>query len=426
VQTQLDSVDNLIRRYQWIYGAEPPAEKPRREELAQMYLREYVRRWQEYLANGSVARFASPADAAVKLAMLGAPTSPLFAMLATASRETAMDSTSTIAQAFQPLHQTVPPATDARGTTAAALPYATALNLLASNLNLLGNASGPARDQALLQASSAAAEVKREAAALAAGYTMSGDAALTASQLQRLLRQPADFADALVSGLPAAELNAAGRSFCGNYSAVTRRFPFTPRAPDAMPDEVNALFLKEEGTLWSFYQDALQSLVTPQGRARPGARVSSGFARFFGRAAEFSNGAYRNGALSLVFDFQPEIPAGASEVILQVDGDAASFTPTNRASRTFLWEAERAREARLVVVLDGERVTVAAGEGPWAPFRVFGAAEWRDSGPYRVEWRVPGRNATVVGTISFESGVPPLLRPSYLGALAQCVPQISN
>jgi hypothetical protein len=78
------------------------------------------------------------------------------------------------------------------------------------------------------------------------------------------------------------------------------------------------------------------------------------------------------------------------------------------------------------VVFGGERVTVAAGEGAWAPFRVFFAGSWRDSGPYHVEWRIPGRNASLVGTVSFESGVPPLLRPSYLGALSQCVSQITN
>jgi len=206
-----------------------------------------------------------------------------------------------------------------------------------------------------------------------------------------------------------------------------RAFPFSTRASaDASPGDVNDLFLRDQGTLWSFYQDALQSLLTPQGRPRPGARVRSSFANFFARAAEFSDGAYRDGTLALVFDFQPEIPAGASEVILQVDGDQAIFTPTNRASHTFLWEADRSREARLVVAFGAERVTVATGEGNWAPFRVFYAGEWRDSGPYHVEWRIPGRDVRLTGTVSFEAGVPPLLRPGYTGALSQCVAQITN
>jgi type VI protein secretion system component VasK len=130
--------------------------------------------------------------------------------------------------------------------------------------------------------------------------------------------------------------------------------------------------------------------------------------------------------MMVVFDFQPAIPAGASEVVLQVDGDQTSFTPTARASRTFAWEADRARAASLVVNFAGERVTVASGAGPWAVFRLFYAGEWSGSGPYRVEWRVPGRSETVTAQVSFESGVPPVFRPGYVGALSECVSQITN
>jgi type VI secretion system protein ImpL len=427
VQAQLDSVDHLFVRYQWIYGSEPPADKPRRDQLAELYASEYVQRWQDYLARGSVERFSSVSDAALKLGMLGAPSSPLFGMLALASRETALDSATAVARAFQPLHATVAPDADPRGSTASALGYANSLNGLSSSLNLLANAAGGARDQALLQASAAAAIVRTEAATLAAGFAMSGDAAVTANQLQRLLRQPADFTDALVSGLPSSELNAAGRAFCSTLQPVAQRFPFSSRASaDASVDEVNAIFLREEGVLWSFYQDALSPLLTPQGRPRPGARVGAGFARFFGRAAEFSSAVYRGGQLGVLFDFQPEIPAGATEVLLQVDGDQGTFTPTSRASRTFAWEAARAREARLIVVFGGERIVVAGGQGPWAPFRMFATAEWGGSGPYRVEWQIPGRGAAVTAQVSFESGVPAVFRPSYVGALSQCVSQITN
>jgi len=55
---------------------------------------------------------------------------------------------------------------------------------------------------------------------------------------------------------------------------------------------------------------------------------------------------------------------------------------------------------------------------------VFYAADWLNNS--RVEWRIPGKDVRLGGTVSFESGVPPLLRPSYTGALAQCVSQITN
>lgn len=425
VLVNLDSVDQLFVRYEWIYGSQPPADKPSKQDLASTYIRDYVAHWQTYLSRASVQRFTSASDGAARLNSLAANNSPLFSMLALASRETAMDTTSTIARAFQPLHATVAPNADARAVTAGVLGYTNALSALATQLTMLAGAAGPMRDQMALQAATSTADVKREAGGIAS-TTSSGDAALTANAIQQLLRQPATFAEAVVRSQPTADMNAAGRSFCSSFAPVSRRFPFTAGAPDASVDEVNAALQKDGGVLWSFYQDVLQTMLTEQGRPRPNARVNQGFARFFASAAEFSNAVYRGGGgPSLVFVFQPEIPAGASEVVLQVDGDEASFTPTSRASRTFTWEAERSQEARLIAVFGGDRVTVASGQGPWAVFHLFYKGSWSSSGN-RVEWRVPGRSATVVGQVSYEAGVPGVLRAGYLSPISRCTGVIVN
>jgi type VI secretion system protein ImpL len=427
VQSNLDSVDELFLRYQWIYGNQPPADKPQREDLAKLYVAEYIRRWQDYLAGGRVEPFTSISDAAAKLSFLGASGSPLFNMLAVASRETAMDSTTQIGRAFQPLHVTVAPEVDARAVTAGVRGYTNALTGLASTLNVL--ASGTPGDAARLQASTAAGDVKREASAIAGAFVLTGDAAATAGSIQRLLLQPANYTDALVSGLPAAAVNAAGSAFCATYAPVARRFPFSAQATaNATVEEVTSIFRTNDGVLWAFYQDALESLMTTRGAPRAGARVRAEFRPFFSRAAEFSSALFSSGGgASLVFDFQPDIPAGASEVILQVDSDVQSYSPTMRASRSFDWQADRSRDARLIVVSDGQPITVASGEGPWAVFRLFNAASsWTGSGPYRVEWRIPGRAGTVVAQVSFESGVPPVLRPGYLAPISRCVAQVSN
>jgi type VI secretion system protein ImpL len=425
VQSNLDSVDDLFVRYEWIYGNQPPANKPQRDDLARQYVAEYIRRWQEYLAGGRVERFTSVTDAVAKLGVLGANGSPLFRMLAVASTETAMDSTTQIGQAFQPLHVTVAPDADPQGVTAGVLGYTNALAALGSGLNVL--TSGQPSDAARLQASTAASEVNREASTVAAGFVMTGDAAVTAGIIQRLLRQPADYTDALVSGLPAAAVNAAGATFCSAYAPISRGFPFSARASsDASVDDVTAVFRENDGNLWAFYQDALESMMSTRGAPRAGARVTPGFRQFFSRAAEFSAALFTGGGPSLVFDFQPDIPAGASEVILQVDGDVRSYSPTSRASQSFVWNADRSRDARLIAVIDGERVTVASGEGPWSVFHLFNGSNWTGNGPYRVEWRVPGRSLSVAAQVSFEAGVPPVLRPGYLNPLSRCVSQVSN
>jgi type VI secretion system protein ImpL len=424
VQSNLDSVDDLFVRYEWIYGNQPPADKPQRNDLARQYVAEYIRRWQAYLDGGTVARFTTVADAVAKLNSLGSNSSPLFRMLAVASAETAMDSTTQIGRAFQPLHVTVAPDADPQGATARALGYTNALATLGSSLGVLS--AGQPSDAAQIQASTAASEVTGEANSIAAGFNMTGDAALTAGIIQRLLRQPAEYAGELVSGLPAAAVNAAGASFCSAFTPISRAFPFSTRATtDASVDDVTTIFRENDGTLWAFYQDALASMMSTRGAPRAGARVTPGFRQFFSRAAEFSDALFSTGGPSLVFDFQPDIPAGASEVILQVDGDVRSFSPTSRASQSFVWQADRSRDARLIVVIDGERVTVASGEGEWSVFHLFNSSNWTGNNPHRVVWRVPGRSVSVAAQVGFETGVPPVLRPGYLNPLSRCVSQVS-
>jgi type VI secretion system protein ImpL len=425
VQSNLNNVDDLFARYEWIYGNQPPADKPQRDDLARLYVAEYIRRWQQYLAGGTVERFTSVTDAVAKLGVLGANSSPLFRMLAVASTETYMDSTTQIGQAFQPLRMTVAPDADPQGVTASVLGYTNALAALGSGLNVL--TSGQPSDAARIQASTAVSEVNREASTIAAAFNMTGEAAATGGIIQRLLRQPADYTDALVSGLPAAAVNQAGATFCSAYGPISRGFPFSANASsDASVDDVTNIFRENDGTLWTFYQDALASMMSTGGALRGGARVTPGFRQFFSRASEFSTALFSQGGASLVFDFQPDIPAGASEVILQVDGDVRSYSPTSRASQSFVWNADRSRDARLIAVIDGERVTVASGEGQWSVFHLFHASTWRGNGPWQVEWRVPGRSVSLVAQVSFEAGVPPVLRPGYLNPLSRCVSQVSN
>jgi type VI protein secretion system component VasK len=423
VLANLDSVETLFKRYQWIYGDLPPADKPTKQQLEDTYRADYIRRWQDYLSSASVQGFSSAPEAVARLTQLGSTSSPLFSMLAIASRETQLDSVSPITRAFQPLHATVPP-NDPRGLVANVLPYTQALGNLAAPLSAV-QSGGPAADQAMIQASTASAAVRQEVGTLSANFIMSGEALTTATQIQRLLRQPAEFADALITSLPAAALNGAARQFCSAATSVLGRYPFSGRA-DAAPAEVAAFFKKDDGTLWAFYQDKLQTRLTPQGRTRPGQSVRPDFATFFARAADISNAIFRDGALSIIFDFQPEIPAGATDVVLQVDGDRAVYTPVSRASRDFVFEPERSQSAKLTVTLNREVVTVASGEGPWSVFRLFQTAQWSSSSPYRVQWQVPGKNVNLVGIVSFETGVPPLLRPGYLAPLGQCPTVVAN
>ena len=426
VEAQLDSVEGLFVRYAWIYGDQPPTEKPRRDELEKEYDADFVRHWQTYLSQASVAGFASPSDAATKLRILGDPASPLFEMLLVAARNTPDDTVSALGQAFQPLHVVVPASSDPRGATAGAKKYADALTALSSQMNVLANAAGDGRQMALQAASAGVADVSREVAAATAPARMTGDAAATAATVRRLLQQPADFTQKLLSGLPVADLNADGRQFCDTYNAVARKFPFTSRATtDATVDDVNRLFAKSGGLLWSFYTDKLSNLLTPQGSPKAGSRVNGAFARFFKSAAGVTDNLFRpDGQISARFNLVfLSLPAGAREVRFELNGDQLVNTPVSQRPREFNWEATSSKTASVTVVYESGSVTVASGRDQWAPFKALHGDHWNGSGPYDVTWSIPGRNAQLTARLSFEG--PALFRPDFFAGASSCVSDIS-
>jgi type VI secretion system protein ImpL len=428
VRENLDSIDHLFTRNQWIYGGRPPANKPQREELAALYEAEYVQRWQSFLDGASVQGFSSTTDGASRIGVLAGANSPLIALLARASQETAMDSTSVVGRAFQPLHATVPP-DDPRGPAANLTGYLAQLNALQSQLNLLRGAPG-GDDEGRRQASAAADRVAMEVGAIAASYIGTDAARGTGQSLQRLLRQPSQYAQAVVGSLPDAALNQAGASFCGDYRSIQGAYPFSTGGRDAPPAEVGLIFRKDSGLLWSFYDQHLQQLLLPQGRARSGQRrVAPAFERFFTQAAAFSEALYGSGgAARIAFNFSPiEFPEGATEVTLEQDRSTYSFPRNAPTSRNIEWRPETGTALRLIVQVGSEQVVVASGTGPWAVFRVFQGTSWSDAGggQYQVEWRVPGRGS-LRARVRLEQGVAPVLRPGSISALSTCAARILN
>jgi type VI secretion system protein ImpL len=426
VQANLDSVENLFVRYQWIYGTATPRNKPNRDELARMYEADYVRHWQEYLRSASIARFESTADAATKLRVLADASSPLVAMLALAARETAMEDTVTlVGRAFQPLRATVP-VSDPRGPAANLAGYSNQLNSLHSQLNLLAGGPPGAAEQVWPQASAAANAVNMEVGTLAATYLATEEAAATSREVQRLLRAPVEAGLTLVRGLPAEGVNNAAESFCRQFRALESQYPFSRNGRDADVRAVTEFFRKTDGALWAFYNSTLSNLLTPQGRATD-ANVRSDFQRFFRRAVDFSEALYRDGGSPLVvFDFLPtQYPEGATEIILELNRTTNSFTRARNTTLEVPWYPERGQSASLVVRFGAESVEVAKGAGNWAVFRMFQNTTWQDeNGRWLVTWSIPGRQA-LKAYVDFVDRERPVLRESFFNDL-RCRSRVLN
>jgi type VI secretion system protein ImpL len=437
VQTALDNVDRLLTREDWVVGERSvvPAQDRARlaQELRTRYVADYVGAWREYLRASSVVAFGGPADAAGKLSSLSGNDSPLLRMLAVASWHTSMD-TVVVARVFQPVHLVVPPGDGAQLVSEANAPYLSSLTALQLAMDQVAQAAGPARLDALAQASGNAEQVNLQVRQLAQGFSIQGDAREVGLAVQRLLQAPISGAETLARALPSAEANAQGTSFCQPIRRLAAKYPFNPRgATDAPMDEVAAVLQPGGSALWSFYDESLQNLLVRQGSryaARIGAdpQPTATFVSFFNRAAEVSNGLFpREGAgPQVTFALRPQASEAIPEIRVSIDGQTQAFTPTVAASRTFTWEGERARTARITGRIGATEVTlVEAPEGPWALFRLMQAAEWERTGTgrFRLRWRIPVEQQNYLTADIDFAGASPVFSPGYLNQL-DCVAQI--
>lgn len=436
VQSNLGNVDRLFSRETWVLGQQPVTAENRQKlasDLQARYTADYIKQWTQYLQAGNVAGFGGVQDAAAKLSRLSDNQSPLLQLLALASTNTAVDTTA-VGKAFQPVQSVVAPDA-ARYIDKSNQAYMAALVNLQVAVDQAAKANGPARDQALSNAASNVQQGRLAIRQIAQGFNIAGNAKQIGDAVERLLQQPIDATEAVVSRLPSADVNGKGQSFCRDFNSLMAKYPFNPgAAASASVQEVTAMFQPGKSALWSFYAGALQNIMVQQGAgyaARVGAtpQPTRGFVDFFNRAAQVSHALYdENGnGPSVTFSLRPQTTDALPEITINVDGQVGRFTRTFAASKTFVWDGQRARTVSISAKIGGQDVTLLEPQpGPWALFHLFQTATWERSGTgrYTVHWAVPGRQLTITAELNLAGGVP-IFDRDYLSQL-RCVSEVAR
>jgi len=144
--------------------------------------------------------------------------------------------------------------------------------------------------------------------------------------------------------------------------------------------------------LWTFYNEALQSLLQKQGTAYVpqggGTRLTPGFVNFFNKLAGLSDAMFKDTPEPrLTYSVEPQLTAGLQAVTLTVEGDPVRSI-RNREQRRVVWPGT-GRESKLTATVGGAEVTVAGPyQGSWGFMRVFYEADAGQSvgRAYRFEW----------------------------------------
>jgi type VI secretion system protein ImpL len=229
-------------------------------------------------------------------------------------------------------------------------------------------------------------------------------------------------------------------------SAVWKKYPFNANAtPQATVADVNGIFHKPDGALWTFYDMSLQKVLAHQGStyvANPtgGVNLNPAFVNFFNQAAAFSDLLYAGNTPDPHFGYslKPLPTEGISIGInLDIDGQTLTYAGGGTAMpQQFIWKATGTHEFKSTLKIAGSQsLGWLSGDGLWAVFHFFGQAERSlpaDSGQI-LEWIVRTGNTPMTVndkpvTVRFQvdmGGAPLILLKGYFTRMA-CVSEVAK
>lgn len=403
------------------------------DQLRKRYQDEYIQHWREFIKAGSVLRYASLRDANEKLRLLSGPQSPLLQLFSLVSKNTAVG-VPDVDNMFRASQAVVPPPADIPAGPANQ-PYMSGLVALQNSIDPVASQPGVPNDAAVGQISSQEQVAKGKVGEMALTFGNDPEAAT----VRQLLEAPITNVDPVLRRFGAEGLNAAGRSFCSQYQALMRKYPFNAGSTEmAELAEVNAIFKPKDGELWKFYDASLKNILPRQGShfvpgPTPGFTISPRFVSFFERAAGFSDALYHgNPDPHLEFKLRPASP-NVQLLHLSIEGNSFDFPGGAPTFRTFSWPGG-VHEVKLSAKMkDGSEFGSPpnAYQGQWAVFSFFYDTEnWRQTGATNsLEWKLKvGSTGRVVASVQFEldmNGAPPVFQRNYLSGLA-CVAEVAH
>jgi len=393
MQGAFKTVDRFLQGESWVVGEDaPPLDKAKLvADLRARYATDYAEQWRQFLRSASIVRYAGVKDAALKLSVLSGNQSPLLELFSVASRNTNVSSD--VATVFQPVQSVTPPADTTKLTGQGNQSYMSSLIAFQAAVAQAASAQGQSSDAVAGQALSSAATAKSAAAQLASGFTIDQQGQVHGT-VQKLMEDPITYAEALLTHLGSDQVNARARAFCGGVRSTFAKFPFNPGSPvQATIPEVTAILRPGTGSLWTMYNDVLQSALQKQGSSyQPvagGVRLSPTFVAFFNKAATMSDLMFAGGTPDPKYSImvRPRLSTGTTAVTATLEGDAIR-SAGNVHSQRVDWPSAN-HEARLSAQIGTAELNIVGPfNNPWAMFQLFYTADsWVTVGDtLRAEW----------------------------------------
>lgn len=370
----------------WVLGDQAPPSLDRTnltQQLAGRYLADFQNEWRTFLKQASVVRYRGLPDAGQKLQILSNPTSPLLALVCTASHNTAV-ANQDISKEFQPAQALVPPDCTDKLISQGNSGYINALVALQGAVSQVAQSPNPSDPNAVQPIIGAAVSAHGAVSQASQSFNIDPQAHVEQTVIA-LMQAPINSVEDAVRGARPEQANGGGKSFCGGFNALMTKFPFAPNSTvEATTSDVAAVFQPGTGSLWQFYDRTLKPLLQQQGTTyvpAPNApiKLNPAFVRFFNQAAALSGTLYPAGSTSPNLTFTANIlpSKGIQSVTLAVDAQRLSGASI---SKQFNWSAQTAQMAQVTANYSSGSLPLQFN-GTWALFHLIDKGKVEQAGP---------------------------------------------
>ncbi|MBC7503007.1 MAG: type VI secretion system membrane subunit TssM [Herminiimonas sp.] len=380
--------------------------------VRRLYLADYIKIWEEFLADVRLIRVASLQKSIESARILSAPDSPLSSFIRAASKETTLvretektpslaDKASDRIKAYKDdLEKVIGSSTPVTQVSQKRPELMVDTRFESLRKLAQGNTGGAAPIDATLQlVNELYIALSATDAALKAGVAppatdvitrMRADAARLPSPMRDMLTELATNGSAQISGVVITGLDATLDATVGQFcrKALGNRYPFASEsAKDVTADDFARMFAPG-GLMDEFFQKNLSTMVdlsTKPWSFKKGIDGSviggSGGLVAFQRAAVIRDVYFRHGGRmpTLKLEIKPaEMDTSITQMTLDVDGQLLKYAHGPQVPTPITWPGPRGgQQVRIQLTPQITGGTGYAGDGPWALHRLFDRAQIR-------------------------------------------------
>jgi type VI secretion system protein ImpL len=384
------SVSDEFRKDDWVMRANVSAGEnvdAKKDELANMYYRDYVAQWQRFLQEIKVRDYQSKEEAIRALRTLSGSTSPLDSVLREVARQvnpsaeggfvgwvksfftskTGVGGGGTqIEKEFRPLIQFVAGKDDASPTAEYRTQLKKVSDALVSNAKPIGEISKS------LQAGNDAIGLSAARQAVADSLEAKGfNASPAADAAARLIQQPLDNLNTLLVGTDFQQLERAWQGLSAKSQGFEAGFPFTDGGPDISLAALSQYLNPQDGELTRFFNERLKPYFEDDWTVKKEAadKFSPAFVDYLGKAKRLRDALFPDGGRAPRAEYQLALaPAADGLVRVEIDGGAVS-TP-DKLTANLGWPGDKSGVRVTLTPTNGQDVTKAYA-GEWGLLHMF-------------------------------------------------------